>query len=100
MTQMVVGLIHAEGGNCGISFPDFPGAVSAAESRDEAVARGRDTLAFHVRGMVDDGDDLPVLRSPEEFKKDPVFREDAKDAAIVMVPLGTLSKSVGAATAR
>jgi predicted RNase H-like HicB family nuclease len=94
MAQMVVGLIHAENGSYGISFPDFPGAVSAAKSADEAVARGRDTLAFHVRGMIEDGDVLPLPRSLEELKNDRMFREDAKDAAVVMVPLDIPGKSL------
>src|SRR5580698_8351580 len=93
MAQMVVGLIHAENGKYGISFPDFPGAEPAAKSADEAVARGRDTLAFHVRGMIEEGDDLPLPRSLEELKIDRMFREDAKGAAIVMVPLDIPGKS-------
>ncbi|HEX4158685.1 MAG TPA: type II toxin-antitoxin system HicB family antitoxin [Rhizomicrobium sp.] len=94
MAQMVVGLIRAENGNYGISFPDFPGAASAAKSADEAVARGRDTLVFHVRGMIDDGDELPVPRSLEELRKDRVSCADVKGAAIVMVPLDDPGRSL------
>jgi predicted RNase H-like HicB family nuclease len=94
MAQMVVGLIHVENGNYGISFPDFPGVISAATTADGAVARGRDTLAFHVRGMVKDGDELPVPRSLEQLKKDRIFRQDAKEAMIVMVPIDLPGKSL------
>jgi len=90
----IVGLIHVENGSYGISFPDYPGTVSAARSADEALARGRDTLAFHIRGMVEDGDELPVPRSLEQLKKDRTFRADAKDAAIVMVPIDLPGKSL------
>lgn len=61
MAQMVVGLMHAENGSYGISFPDYPRIVSAAKTSNEAFARGRDTLAFHVRETIEDGDDLPLL---------------------------------------
>jgi|SRR5579864_4128768 len=94
MAQMVVGLVHEENGSYGISFPDFPGAVSAAKSPDEAIARGRDTLAFHVQGMVEDGEEVPELRSLAQLVKDRTFRRDSKDAVVVMVPLDLPGKTV------
>jgi predicted RNase H-like HicB family nuclease len=94
MAQMVVGLIHVEKGSFGISFPDFPGAVSAGRSAEEAMARGRDTLAFHVQGMVEDGQELPVPRSVDQLQKDRTFREDAKDAVVVMVPIDLPGKAL------
>jgi len=39
----------------GVSFPDFPGAVTAARSLNEAVARAGEALARHVEGMAEDG---------------------------------------------
>jgi hypothetical protein len=44
--------------------------------------------------MVEDGDELPVPRSLEQLKKDRTFRADAKDAAIVMVPIDLPGKSL------
>lgn len=94
MAQMVVGLVHEEDGNFGISFPDFPGAVTAGKSADEAMVRGRATLAFHVQGMIEDKEALPDPRSIGQLMKDRDFREDSKGAAIVMVPLDLPGKSV------
>lgn len=94
MAQMVVGLVHVENGSYGIAFPDFPGVIAAARSMDEAVARGRDTLAFHVRGMVEDGDLVPVPRSLEQLKRDRDFRQDSKGAALVAVPVDLPGKSL------
>ena len=63
MGARVVAVVHEEDGNYGISFPDFPGCVSAGATLDAAVERGRATLAFHVEGMVEDGDALPRMHS-------------------------------------
>jgi len=95
MNGNVYALIHEEGGAYGISFPDFPGCVSGGATLDEALARGRETLAFHVAGMVEDGDSLPALRSLSELKRDTTFVEDSEGAVIVVVPVELPGRSVG-----
>ena len=92
--QMVIALIHEENGRYGVSFPDFPGCVTAADNTDEALARGRDTLAYHVRGMSEDGDAMPVIHSLGELRKDPDFRKAAKGAVIALVPVDLPGKTV------
>jgi len=94
MGTHVIGLVHEEGGTYGISFPDFPGCVSAGASIDEAVERGRATLAFHVEGMVEDGDRIPSIRTLKDLRRDRSFRADAKGAVVVAVPLELPGKSV------
>jgi predicted RNase H-like HicB family nuclease len=94
MGTHVIGLVHEEDGNYGISFPDFPGCVSAGATLDEAVERGRATLAFHVEGMVEDGDSLPPIRTLEELRADKDYRADAKGAVVVAVPFELPGKSV------
>ena len=94
MGTHVIGLVHQEDGTYGISFPDFAGCVSAAATLDEAVERGRATLAFHVEGMVEDGDAIPRIRTLEELRADKEFRADAKGAVVVAVPLELPGKSV------
>jgi predicted RNase H-like HicB family nuclease len=94
MGTHVIGLVHEEDGNYGISFPDFPGCVSAGGTLDETVERGRATLAFHVEGMVEDGDPLPRIRTIEELRADKDYRADAKGAVVVAVPLELPGKSV------
>lgn len=94
MTENVYALIHEEGGAYGISFPDFPGCVSGGATLDEALARGRETLAFHVAGMIEDGDALPSLRSLTELKRDKDFVEDSDGAVIVAVPVDLPGKAV------
>jgi predicted RNase H-like HicB family nuclease len=78
-------LIHEEDGIFGISFPDFPGCISTARSEDEVLRRGAEALAFHVEGMIEDGDVLPTLRSLSELRADPDFLADAVDAIVAIV---------------
>ena len=93
MTQ-VYALIHEEDGVFGISFPDFPGCVSAGADVEEALARGRDTLAFHIAGMIEDGEALPRLRTVAELRRDPIFLADAEGATLALVPIDLPGKSV------
>lgn len=44
----------------GVSFPDFPGCVTAASTPEEAFAMAREALQLHVDGMLEDGEDLPI----------------------------------------
>ncbi|MFC2248753.1 type II toxin-antitoxin system HicB family antitoxin [Labrys portucalensis] len=94
MSSFTYALIHEENGNFGISFPDFPGVVSGGATAEEAIARGRDTLAFHVAGMVEDGDTLPTLRGLSELQQDPEFQEDSEGAVVALVPVDLPGKPV------
>ena len=60
-------VIHEEAGHYGISFPDFPGCISSGDSAEDACRRGADTLTFHVAGMIEDGDPLPMQRGLNEL---------------------------------
>jgi len=94
MSNFTYALIHEEGGAYGISFPDFPGCVSGGRNLDEALARGAETLLFHVAGMVEDGDPLPVLRTLEELRVDPAFVEDSEHAVVAIVPVELPGRAV------
>lgn len=99
MATNIVALIHREEGSrgpvYGISFPDFPGCVSAGASLEEAVARGQAALAFHVEGMVADGDPLRRPRSLDELAADDEVVTDLHDADLVVaVPFDLPGKAV------
>lgn len=87
-------LIHEEGGVFGVSFPDFPGAVTTARRADDVLRRATELLNFHVAGMIEDGDALPALRSLDELQADRQFRSDAKGAMVALVPFEMPGKSV------
>jgi len=87
-------IIHEENGQYGISFPDYPGCISAGASEEEAIRRGTEALNFHVAGMIEDNDPLPVLRVISELKHDAGIREDLEDGILTLVPFELPGKAV------
>lgn len=84
----VVALIHKEEGTSyGISFPDFPGCISAGDTLDEALASGAEALQFHIEGMVEDGDPIPTPRTADALRADPEFADDFTGAIVAAVPV-------------
>jgi predicted RNase H-like HicB family nuclease len=67
----------------GVSFPDFPGCVSAGIRLDEAMLGAHEALAGHVALMVADGDELPVPTPLEAVAAE----RDATTVAITLVPV-------------
>ena len=67
-----IGLIHKDAGSdYGVSFPDFPGCVTAVLTLDQARISAQSALDFHIRGMLEDGEDLPVPSTLDDIMKDP-----------------------------
>jgi predicted RNase H-like HicB family nuclease len=79
-----IALIHKDADSAyGVSFPDFPGCISAGDTLDEARAMGEEALALHVEGMSEDGDAIPEPSSPEEIMADP----ENRDGVAILIPL-------------
>lgn len=56
-----IGVIHKDqGSDFGVSFPDFPGCITAVKTLDEAGHMAEETLALHVAGMAEDGEKVPA----------------------------------------
>jgi predicted RNase H-like HicB family nuclease len=87
-----IGLIHKEAGSdYGVSFPDFPGIVTAGETLDEARQLAEEALAFHVDGMIEDGEAIPEPSSLESI----MAEEANRDGVAILVGLKTqLAKTV------
>jgi predicted RNase H-like HicB family nuclease len=70
-----IGLIHKDAdSDFGVSFPDFPGVVTAGTTLDEARAMAEEALALHVEGMTEDGEAIPEPSSLEDIMSDPENR--------------------------
>jgi len=83
----VIALVHKEEGTSfGVSFPDFPGCISAGDTLDEALASATEALNFHIAGMMEDGDELPQVRSAEVLRADPEVAEEFEGATIAVLP--------------
>src|SRR5262245_20000147 len=79
-----IGIVHKDAhSDFGVSFPDFPGAVTAAGSLDEAEEAAADALALHVEGMLAEGAAIPDPTSFDRVRANPDYR----DGMPVLVPL-------------
>jgi predicted RNase H-like HicB family nuclease len=58
----------------GVSFPDFPGCVTAGRTLEEARELAVEALTLHVAGMVEDGDAIPEPSTLDELAGDPAMR--------------------------
>lgn len=47
----------------GAYVPDLPGCVAAGESRDEVVGLIREAIAFHLKGLREQGVPIPEPRT-------------------------------------
>ncbi len=81
-----IGIIHKDqDSDFGVSFPDFPGCISAGSSLDEAGRMAGEALDFHIRGMEEDGEAIPVPMSLEEAQAHE-FAQGAVAFIVVRVP--------------
>lgn len=87
-----IGIIHEEDGAFGISFPDFPGAVSTGTTLDEVVRKGEQALALHIEGMVEDGAEFPRLRSLDELHRQ--VPDAVAEALVALIPANPPARSV------
>ena len=55
----------------GVSFPDFPGVVTAGTTLDDARGMAEQALALHIEGLTEDGEAVPEPSSLEEVMSDP-----------------------------
>jgi predicted RNase H-like HicB family nuclease len=71
-----IALIHKDrDSDYGVSFPDFPGLATAGRTLDEARAMAEEALAFHIEGMMEDGEALPEASTLDAVMSDPVTRD-------------------------
>lgn len=86
-----VALIHKDDGrDFGVSFPDFPGCVSAGSTIDEARVMGAEALAFHIEGMIEDGESVPSPSSLDAVMK---IREN-RDAVAVLIDIDQRDRAI------
>jgi predicted RNase H-like HicB family nuclease len=67
-----------------VSFPDFPGCITAGTTLEDAWKMAAEALAFHVDGMRSGGEQIPEPSSIEAIKAAP--ENDGALAFLVEVP--------------
>ena len=77
-----IAVVHKDpNSDFGVSFPDFPGCITAGGTIDEAKDMAQDALALHIKGMLEDGEKIPAPSKLEDIMADP----DYSDAAAILV---------------
>lgn len=66
----------------GVSFPDFPGCVTAGKTLEEARRKAAEALSLHIAGMIEDGEKIPAPSTIDELANDP----EIKGAVAFLVP--------------
>jgi predicted RNase H-like HicB family nuclease len=81
--QTYIAVIHKSPGSCwGVSFPDLPGIITAADSLDEALARAAEVLAFAFEDW-----QPPAPRGLDALRRDAEFLAWSQDAVVAAVRL-------------
>ena len=65
----------------GVSFPDFPGCITAGSTIDEAKDMAHDALSLHIKGMLEDSENIPTPSKLEDIMDDPQY----SDAVAILV---------------
>lgn len=79
-----VALIHKEPkSDFGVSFPDFPGCITAGSTMQEAMEMAREALAGHIEVMIDEGLPIPAPSSVDAIMKKRVNRDGVATAIAI-----------------
>ncbi|MFC1611283.1 type II toxin-antitoxin system HicB family antitoxin [Myxococcota bacterium] len=80
-----IALIRKEGDSAfGVDFPDFPGCISSGATLDEALRDARGALALHIKGMLEDGEEIPAPSTLDAILEDDHNRDAVP--SLVTVP--------------
>ena len=81
-----IAVVHKEEkSDFGVSFPDFPGCITAGEDIDEAKDMAQEALVFHIQGILEDNEELPKPSKLEDIMADPGY-SNATAYLVVSVP--------------
>jgi len=69
-----IAIIHKDAdSDYGVSFPDFPGCITAGHTVEEAKNMAIEALQVHIEGMIEDGETIPTPSVLDDIMTDPVF---------------------------
>ena len=79
-----IGIVHKDSGSdFSVSFPDFPGCVTAGRDLPELHRMAKEALSFHVEGMLEDGAPIPNPSNLDAVMRNP----DNQEGLPILVPL-------------
>ncbi|HUB20600.1 MAG TPA: type II toxin-antitoxin system HicB family antitoxin [Acidobacteriaceae bacterium] len=80
----------------GVSFPDFPGCITAGSTLEEARRMAAEALSFHIAGMEEDGETIPQPSTLDDLCRDPVLRDAVAFLVEARVPERTVRINITA----
>ncbi|MDO5054326.1 MAG: type II toxin-antitoxin system HicB family antitoxin [Pasteurella oralis] len=57
----------------GVIVPDLPGCFSAGDTLEDAFLNAKEAIAFHIEGMLEDGDNIPQPSTIQNHQNNPEF---------------------------
>jgi predicted RNase H-like HicB family nuclease len=86
-----VAIIHKDpNSDFGVSFPDFPGCITAGRTLDEAKDMAIEALTGHIEVMRDTGESVPDRSTLDKVMKDCDFRDGVAFLVSVKTPTKTV----------
>jgi predicted RNase H-like HicB family nuclease len=74
-TREYIAYLHKDkNSDYGVSFPDFPGCITAGSTLEEARRMAAEALAFHIQGMREDGEKIPPPSTLDDLRGDPAMK--------------------------
>jgi predicted RNase H-like HicB family nuclease len=58
----------------GVSFPDFPGCITAGSTLEEARRNAVEALSLHIAGMREDHETIPEPSTLDDLRNDPAMK--------------------------
>src|ERR1700687_2615446 len=78
-----IALVHKDAdSDCGVSFPDFPGCVTAGSTLQEALTMAQAALAGHISILSEDGETIPAPSDMDRI----MARREHRDGVAILVP--------------
>jgi predicted RNase H-like HicB family nuclease len=82
-----IAIIHKEPeSDYGVSFPDFPGCITAGGTLDEAKDLAMEALTGHIRCLLEDGEEIPPPAPLETIMATPDFADGVAFLVSVSLP--------------
>lgn len=72
--EYIAYLHQDKGSDSSVSFPDFPGCITAGRTLEEARQLAVEALTMHVAGMIEDGEALPEPSTLDALRRDPAMK--------------------------
>jgi predicted RNase H-like HicB family nuclease len=92
-----VAIIHKDrDSDFGVSFPDFPGCITAGRTLEEAKDMAREALTGHIAVMRDGGDPVPDPSPLDTVMRNPEFRDGVAFLVTVDEPGRTDTETIAA----